>query len=69
MTNLTDDQLVERLRSISDQCVAIAAMPVEIRTAAGPKGEASPEQAGALSAAFVLHLAHEAERRGIEVWS
>lgn len=66
---LTDDQLVERLRSIANQCVAIVSLPRKERTAPGTKGEASPEQAGALSAAFVLQIAAECERRGIPVWS
>lgn len=62
---LSDAQLLRQLGIVANQCVAVMELPVEERRRPGPKGEASPEQAGAMSAAFVLQMVAECERRGI----
>jgi hypothetical protein len=65
--NWSDETLIKQLRQIADCCVAVVEMPLEQRRAAGKKGDASPEQAGALSAMFAFHMIRECEKRGIEV--
>lgn len=63
--SLSDAQLIARMSTVADACVRIVDMPEEQRRAAGPKGEASPEQAGAMSAALVMQMVAECKRRGI----
>lgn len=62
---MSDEHLIALIQRTGNACVEVVSMPDAQRTAAGPKGEASPEQAGTLSAMF-CHLAMmEAERRGL----
>lgn len=63
--SLTDEQLIERRAILADTCIRVLAMPDDVRTATGPKGQASPEQAGSLTAMFAWHAMQECERRGI----
>lgn len=66
-STLSDEDLIALIQRTGAACVRVVEMPTAERTAPGPKGEASPEQAGTLSAMF-CHLAmQEAERRGLEV--
>ena len=61
----SDEQVIEAMHLQADACVAVVNMPAEERHRIGPKGEASPEQAGVLNAVIVLHLHREAQRRGL----
>jgi len=63
--SLTDTQLMEMLESQANACVRVMAMSETERSAAGRKGEASPEQAGALNAMLAMQAEREAARRGL----
>ena len=62
---LDDHALLDLLHRCGTQCARIMAMPDTERTHNGPKGAASPEQAGQLSAFFAYLASREAHRRGL----
>lgn len=63
---LPDAELLRLRSEIADQCVRVVAMSEEDRHRVGPKGEASPWEAGAMSAVFAQALDREVRRRGLE---
>lgn len=61
----SDQQVLESLQGQVDLCVRISEMTPEQRHHIGKKGEASPEQAGALNAVIATLLLQECRHRGI----
>ena len=62
---VSDEFLLATLQKQADLCVAIVSMSDEDQNRPGPKGEASPREAGALNAVLCVLAEREAVKRGL----
>lgn len=63
--NLTDEQLLTMLDRQEQACLRVVQMSDEERHRIGPKGNASPAQAGAMNAMLAVMAQREAAKRGL----